>query len=321
MAYFAFHSGMLRSSLAEQGVVPLLVFEWLLSNADETGTVRDVRASRIAHDLSIIDKKLFSVKAVTAALEILQAPDSESFRKEFEGRRIVPVPDSGATYIVVNFKFYNGRWQAERRASKNAERQRRHREKQAEIAAAKQAGADDEDAQSNAPVTHRNGVSRPKAESESESETQSEVEAERIKTSSDAVASGEVSSKDLLQKKPRQRKPKSEPTPEARRLAEQLREHIHRRDPDAKWNPLTSAAAIDKLLKRRTPGVIASVIESQVDGWRYPPILSGALLEKHFDAMHIVMTDGPGKTTPGKGDAKNAKHRIDYSQLDDVRSV
>ena len=72
MAYFAHHSGMLQSSLAEAGVVPYLVFLWLLERADEDGIVKDVRPRLIARDLSVLDETLFTVEAVDAALRTLQ---------------------------------------------------------------------------------------------------------------------------------------------------------------------------------------------------------------------------------------------------------
>ncbi len=125
MSFFAHHRGLLSSSLAEQGVVPLILFTWLLEHADEDGVVRNARARRIANELSLIDANLFTLEAVTHALESLQQPDPESKRRDFDGQRVVPHPTEGAAFFLPTFSYYNDLWMSERRKSKAAARQRR----------------------------------------------------------------------------------------------------------------------------------------------------------------------------------------------------
>lgn len=124
MSFFA-HFPMLNSSLAEAGVVPLLVFQWLCENAEIDGVVHDVRPRRIAAALSLVDRGLFTDEAVAAALEYLQRPDPNSKRRECEGRRIVPVETEGCAFRLVTWDYYQNEWSAERRKLKTAARQRR----------------------------------------------------------------------------------------------------------------------------------------------------------------------------------------------------
>lgn len=127
MPYFAHHSGMLQSSLAEAGIVPFHTFLWLLERCDEEGVVGDVRPRLIVKDLSVLSASLFTIEAVEAALQTLQQPDPSSKRKNHEGRRIIPNPEMGSSFIVVNYRYYNEEWAQERRRKKAAKRQRMHR--------------------------------------------------------------------------------------------------------------------------------------------------------------------------------------------------
>jgi len=129
MTFFAHHSGMLQSSVAELGLVPYLVFQWLLERCDEEGVVCDVRPRVIARDLAVLHESLFTPDAVEQALRVLQQPDDASKRREHDGRRIIPNEALGSSYVVVTYRYYNEEWAEERRRKKAAKRQRRQRAK------------------------------------------------------------------------------------------------------------------------------------------------------------------------------------------------
>ncbi len=170
--YFAHHSGMLTSSLAEAGVVPLLVFQWMLEHADEDGVVRDARTRRIAHDLALIDSALFTDDRVTEAIARLQAPDASSKRRDHEGRRIVPHSEIGSAFTIPSFTYYNEEWMAERRRVKAAVRKRRQRQRDQETEASCHADV----TVGHADVTVGHAESRPKPQPQSQSESQTEPE-------------------------------------------------------------------------------------------------------------------------------------------------
>lgn len=151
MSYFAHHSCLLSSSIAEAGVVPLLTWLWILEHTDLNGTCHDVRPKRIASALAMVDPSLFTVDAVAAALELLQQPDPSSKRRENDGRRIVSHAEEGAAFVVTNFRYYNEEWAEERKRMKAAARQRRYEMRQKE--AGNKAKSDVDDAESDASLT------------------------------------------------------------------------------------------------------------------------------------------------------------------------
>lgn len=124
--YFAHHAGLLASSLAEAGLVPVLVWIWILEHTDREQTVHDARPRRIANELSLVDTNIFTVEAVAEALDFLQQPDPTSKRTDHEGRRLIPHPTEGSAFIAVNFTYYNAEWAKERRRADAAARQRRY---------------------------------------------------------------------------------------------------------------------------------------------------------------------------------------------------
>ncbi|MCM2316952.1 MAG: hypothetical protein NDJ92_17525 [Thermoanaerobaculia bacterium] len=169
MSGFFANFGMLGSSLAEHGVVPLLTFQWLCEHADPDGKVRDVRPKRIAAELSVIDAGLFTPAAVAEALEALQQPDPQSKRKECEGRRIVPLESEGCAFLLVTWDYYQNLWVSERRAMKNAARQRRFK-------ASHRASGNTEVTHGNAEVTDDNdSLTLSKSESQSQSKKEEET--------------------------------------------------------------------------------------------------------------------------------------------------
>ena len=156
MTFFAHHSGMLQSSVAELGIVPYLVFQWLLERCDEDGIVCDARPRVIARDLTVLHESLFTLEAVEDALSVLQQPDPSSKRTDHQGRRIVPNNAMGSSFVVVTYLYYNEEWALERQRKKAAKRQRRQRAKNKSKGSAVTQASRSVTAR-HAAVTHRNG--------------------------------------------------------------------------------------------------------------------------------------------------------------------
>lgn len=100
-----------------------LVFLFLLAHADAAGSV-DIAQRKISA-LTGLD-----AREVQAAIDELEAPDSESRRPEEQGRRLVRLdPDRSYGWRVVNYGHYRNARSVSDRREQNRQAQQRRREK------------------------------------------------------------------------------------------------------------------------------------------------------------------------------------------------
>ena len=140
----------------------LLVFTNLLAHADKEG-VSDIHPRAIAEEVGL------SVQQVQAALDELEAPDSESRSPENEGRRIVRVDEHRAWgWVVVNYLKYRAIRSEDDRREQNRISQANWRARNADSKQSKPPSA---------------GVSRdkpPSAHTEADGEAEGEADLEAI---------------------------------------------------------------------------------------------------------------------------------------------
>lgn len=118
--YVKLFSDILQSSLWAQSSDVRVVWITMLALANQDGLVR-ATAPGIAHAARV------SLRRTQAALELFQAPDSESRTPDNEGRRIERV-DGG--FLILNYEKYRLMCSAEKRREQTRERVRRFRERE-----------------------------------------------------------------------------------------------------------------------------------------------------------------------------------------------
>jgi hypothetical protein len=145
----------------------LLVFTNLLAHCDKLGCV-DMHPRAIAEEVGL------SPAQVRAALDELEAPDSESRSPENEGRRIVRLDAHRAWgWTVVNYAKYRAIRDEDDRREQNRLSQERWRNKQ------KQGQS--------APISHVSQDKPQSAHTEAEADTEADTEAEKKKARKRAV--------------------------------------------------------------------------------------------------------------------------------------
>src|SRR6185503_4263767 len=128
-----------------------IVWFTFLAAMDEDGFARFAAVENLAHRARV------SVKAATAAVAVLEAPDPNSTNKDHDGRRIERVPGG---WMVLNAQHYKDIVTSENSRVKTRERVRKFREKQAKPEPC------------NADVTPCNNLKQNVTPSETETETE-----------------------------------------------------------------------------------------------------------------------------------------------------
>ncbi len=118
--YVKLFGSILDSSVWREPPMTRLVWLTLLAMSDRDGVVE-------ASVDGVADRAKVPVEAVEAALRCFLSPDPRSKNPANEGRRIERTADG---YRLLNYDFYRQKMSADEMRAKNAERQRRFRERQ-----------------------------------------------------------------------------------------------------------------------------------------------------------------------------------------------
>ena len=86
LAYVPLDSSFLRSTVLEHGPVVVACWTLILASADKMGET-DINPTTLAGLLRI------SKEEVKKAWEVLTSPDPDSHNREYEGRRLIAIPD------------------------------------------------------------------------------------------------------------------------------------------------------------------------------------------------------------------------------------
>ena len=123
--YTRVFQSILDSSINIQSVPPAHRWLWitmlLIADEERTGVV-DLPVERLAARAGL------SIEDTLKGLNFLMSPDTESRSEEEEGRRIIPLRESGRGWMLVNWEYYNKISSVEERREKTRERVRKYRE-------------------------------------------------------------------------------------------------------------------------------------------------------------------------------------------------
>jgi hypothetical protein len=142
MSYAKLHSSIVDSSIWCEDAETCKVWVTMLALADRDGVV-DLTPAALARRAQIERRK------VDEALARFMAPDPDSRTPDHEGRRIAP-NSSGCGFVLLNYEAHRERGSDAERRRKNAERQKRYRERRA----CERVDSDDSNALRNAPLRH-----------------------------------------------------------------------------------------------------------------------------------------------------------------------
>ena len=157
--YTKLFGSILDSSVWREPPLTRLVWLTLLAMADRDGIVE-------ASVVGIADRARVSEEATQEALACFLDVDPRSKNPANDGRRIERVPEG---YRLLNYEFYRAKMSAEEMRAKNADRQRRYRERQASVTG---------DVTSR-PVTTVPGSNGSEAESDQKQKAKAEAKAEK----------------------------------------------------------------------------------------------------------------------------------------------
>lgn len=187
MSYAKLHEELIASSIWSEPPGTRLVWITLLALANKHGEFAGsiLGLARLAN---------VSVEEAEEAVHILSSPDPHSRNPENEGRRIAAIPGG---WELLNYHHYRRLKSKEEARERNAERQRRWRERNAKR---NDGGVtrNENNAQSNATVTHRRDIAEAEAEAEVLPEVPSEPLPPRASGGARSGKAGKVSVGELL---------------------------------------------------------------------------------------------------------------------------
>ena len=117
--YTKLFGSILDSSVWREPLVTRIVWVTMLAMADRDGVVE-------ASVDGIADRAKVELGAAEEALRCFLAPDPRSKNPDNDGRRVERTQDG---YRLLNYDFYRQKMSAEEMRAKNADRQRRYRER------------------------------------------------------------------------------------------------------------------------------------------------------------------------------------------------